>query len=73
MRDHLETNLSGLKEKLAAIEKKLENQPGSGNLRNIRRTYVQAIRSAERTLEAITGLDPVILNTVVRLKKLQES
>lgn len=69
MRNQLETNLTELKEKLAALDKKIHVQPGSRYLREVRSSYLRAINSAETTLEFVNGLDPTVLNTVVRLKK----
>ncbi|HLN22046.1 MAG TPA: hypothetical protein VK213_13215 [Bacteroidales bacterium] len=73
MKNDLEATLVILKDKLAVVNKKIESQPDKKYLENIRRTYTQAIDSAERTLEAVVGLDPVILDTVIKMKKFQKS
>lgn len=72
MRNQLETNLAELKEKLAALDKKIHIQPASRYLRDVRSSYLRAINSAETTLEFLNGLDPTVLSTVARLKKTQE-
>lgn len=69
MRGQLETNLLNLKEKLAALDRKIQDQPGSRYLRDVRNSYLKAINSAETTLHYVNGLDTTVLNTVARLKK----
>lgn len=68
MRNKLEANLTSLKEKLAALDRKLEHQPHSRYLRDVRNSYLQAINSAEATLQIVNSLDDTILNNVARLK-----
>jgi hypothetical protein len=72
MRRQLEADLMNLKEKLAAIDRKIQNQPGSRYLRDVRNSYVRAINSAETTLQIVNDLDPMVLSTVARLKRTQE-
>lgn len=69
MRNKLEESLTSLKEKLSALDRKLEHQPNSRYLKDVRISYLKAINSAEATLEIVNGLDPTILENVARLKK----
>lgn len=68
MRRQLETDLVNLKEKLAAIDRKIQSHPGSRYLRDVRNSYLRAIRSAETTMQIVQDLDPMVLNTVARFK-----
>jgi hypothetical protein len=71
MRRKLETNLVTLKEKLAEIDKKAGEEPDSKYLKEIRESYMRAIRAAESTLNLVNDLDPTVLNTVAKLKDTQ--
>lgn len=72
MRSQLEIDLKNLKEKLASLDKKIQNQPGSRYLKEIRKSYLRAINSAETTLQITNDLDPMVLNTMARLKRTQK-
>lgn len=72
MRGQLQSNLLNLKQKLAALDKKIQDRPGSRYLKDVRSSYLKAINSAETTLHYVNDLDPNVLNTVARLKKTQE-
>lgn len=65
----LEGSLVELKLKLAALDRKIQNQPGSRYLKDIRNSYKQAINAAETTLESVSDLNPMILDTVASWKK----
>ncbi len=72
MRRQLEEDLMNLKEKLASLDKKIQNQPGSRYLKDVRNSYLRAINSAETTLEIVNDLDQTVLNTASRLLKAQK-
>lgn len=72
MRGQLETNIILLKKKLATIDKMIQHKPGSRNLKEVRNSYLQAIHSAETTMQFVNGLDTQVLNTVAKLKKTHE-
>lgn len=72
MRNKLEINLMDLKEKLAAVDRKIQVKPGSRYLIEVRNSYIRAINSAETTMDYVRGLDPKVLNNVARLKRKQE-
>jgi hypothetical protein len=72
MRSQLEIDLRNLKERLASLDKKIQNQPGSRYLKDVRKSYLRAINSAETTLEITNDLDPMVLNTMSRLRKTQK-
>lgn len=65
----LEGSLAELRLKLAALDKKIQNQPGSRYLKEIRNSYKQAIIAAENTLESVSDLNPMILETAAGWRK----
>lgn len=69
MRRQLESDVNILKEKLAAVDRKIQNKPESRYLRDVRNTYRRAINSAEKTLQVVNDLDPTVLNNVAKFGK----
>jgi hypothetical protein len=72
MRSQLEIDLRNLRERLASLDKKIQSQPGSRYLKDVRKSYLRAINSAETTLQIVNDLDPLVLDTMSRLKKTQK-